>query len=75
MLYEIVLKAQLAVQKTARSGVAINELNDCCWRSINRDLEKIFKGASGKFKLRYKDRPHGVSHLMGEQEHDGDPFR
>jgi len=26
-------------------------------------------------KLRYKDRPHGVSHLMGEQEHDGDPFR
>ena len=25
--------------------------------------------------MQYKDRPHGVSHLMGEQEHDGDPFR
>jgi len=75
MLYEIVLKAQLAVQKNARRGITINELNDCCWGSVNRDLEKTFKSAGGKMKLRYKDRPHGVSHLMGEQEHDGDPFR
>ena len=75
MLYEIVLKAQLAVQRTARRGITMNELNDCCWNSVNRGLEKIFKSAGGKFKLRYKDRPHGVSHLMGEQEHDGDPFR
>jgi Xaa-Pro aminopeptidase len=75
MLYEIVLKAQLAVQRKARSGVAIDDLNDCCWSSINRDLDMIFKSAGGKMKLRYKDRPHGVSHLMGEQEHDGDPFR
>ena len=75
MLYEIVLKAQLAVQKIARSGITMNELNDRCWNSVNRGLEKTFKSAGGKMKLRYKDRPHGVSHLMGEQEHDGDPFR
>ena len=75
MLYEIVLKAQLAVQRMACKGIAINELNDCCWNSINRDLEKVFKGAGGKLKLKYKERPHGVSHLMGEQEHDGDSFR
>jgi len=75
MLYEIVLKAQLAVQRTARRGITMNELNDCCWNSINQDLENFFKSAGGKLKLRYKDRPHGVSHLMGEQEHDGDPFR
>ena len=75
MLYEIVLKAQLVVQRRACKGVSINELNDCCWDSINRDLEKVFKGSGGKFKLRYKERPHGVSHLMGEQEHDGDSFR
>jgi len=75
MLYEIVLKAQLAVQRTACRGVTMNDLNDCCWNSINQDLEKFFKSAGGKLKLRYKDRPHGVSHLMGEQEHDGDPFR
>ena len=75
MLYEIVLKAQLAVQRTACRGVTMNDLNDCCWNSINQDLEKFFKSAGGKLKLRYKGRPHGVSHLMGEQEHDGDPFR
>ena len=75
MLYEIVLKAQLAVQRTACRGVTMNDLNDYCWNSINQDLEKFFKSAGGKLKLRYKGRPHGVSHLMGEQEHDGDPFR
>ena len=75
MLYEIVLKAQLSVQRNARRGVTMSELNDCCWNSVNKDLDKVFKRAGGKFKLRYKDRPHGVSHLMGEQEHDGDPFR
>ena len=75
MLYEIVLKAQLLVQRKARRGITIDDLNNFCWDSINWDLEKIFKNAGGKLKLRYKDRPHGVSHLMGEQEHDGDPFR
>ena len=75
MLYEIVLKAQLAVQRKARKGVTINELNYSCWDSINKDLDRNFKRLGGKFKLKYKDRPHGVSHLMGEQEHDGDPFR
>jgi Xaa-Pro aminopeptidase len=75
MLYEIVLKGQLAVEKAARAGVTIDELNDVCWAVINDGLEKKFVAAGGKYKLRYKDRPHGVSHLMGEQEHDGDPFR
>jgi len=75
MLYEIVLKAQMAVQKKARMGVTVNALNDCCWGSINSDLEKVFRAAGGKLKLRYNERPHGVSHLIGEQEHDGDPFR
>jgi Xaa-Pro aminopeptidase len=75
MLYEIVLRAQSAVQRKARKGVTIDELNDCCWGSINRGLERVFRKAGGEFKLKYKERPHGVSHLMGEQEHDGDPFR
>ncbi|GJL77734.1 MAG: Xaa-Pro aminopeptidase [Nitrospinaceae bacterium] len=75
MLYEIVLKAQKTVQKTAKMGVTIDTLNDCCWGSVNGDLENVFRKAGGKFKLKYYDRPHGVSHLMGEQEHDGDPFR
>jgi Xaa-Pro aminopeptidase len=75
ILYEIVLKAQLAVQKKARAGVTIDELNEVCWDKVNHGLEADFKALGGKFKLQYKERPHGVSHLMGEQEHDGDPFR
>jgi len=75
ILYEIVLKAQLAVQKKARAGVTIDELNTVCWDRVNQGLEHEFKAIGGKFKLQYKERPHGVSHLMGEQEHDGDPFR
>jgi len=75
MLYEIVLKAQKAVQRKAKAGVTIDALNDTCWGSINSGLDNIFRGAGGKCKLKYKSRPHGVSHLMGEQEHDGDPFR
>ncbi|MCH7623975.1 MAG: aminopeptidase P N-terminal domain-containing protein [Nitrospinae bacterium] len=75
MLYEIVLKAQKAVQRKAKAGVTIDALNDICWGSINSDLDNIFRKAGGKCKLKYKSRPHGVSHLIGEQEHDGDPFR
>lgn len=75
MLYEIVLQAQLAVQKSAKMGVTIDALNECCWGTVNAGLEKVFRKAGGKYKLKYEDRPHGVSHLMGEQEHDGDPFR
>jgi Xaa-Pro aminopeptidase len=75
ILYEIVLKAQLAVQKKAKAGVTIDELNTVCWDKVNQGLEDDFKAIGGRFKLQYKERPHGVSHLMGEQEHDGDPFR
>ncbi|MBL4665550.1 MAG: aminopeptidase P N-terminal domain-containing protein [Nitrospinaceae bacterium] len=75
MLYEIVLKGQREVEKAARAGVTVEELNEVCWAVVNDGLEKKFVAAGGKYKLRYKERPHGVSHLMGEQEHDGDPFR
>lgn len=75
ILYEYVLKAQLAVEKKARMGVTVQELNDCCWASINHDLKNDFAGMGGKRRLKYNNRPHGVSHLIGEQEHDGDPFR
>ena len=75
LLYEIVLKAQLIVEKRAKMGVRIKELNELCWNSINHELVKTFKSAGGKYKLKYERRPHGVSHLIGEQEHDGDPFR
>lgn len=75
LLYEIVLKAQLEVQKQARAGRTIQDLNRICWDTVNHYLETDFRSQGGKYKLKYEDRPHGVSHLIGEQEHDGDPFR
>ena len=75
ILYEIVLKAQIAVEKSARAGVTMDELNKICWGTVNNGIERDFKAIGGKLKLQYKERPHGVGHLMGEQEHDGDPFR
>ena len=75
ILYEIVLKAQIAVEKNARAGVTMDELNKVCWDTVNKGIERDFKAIGGKLKLKYKERPHGVGHLMGEQEHDGDPFR
>jgi len=75
ILYQIVLDSQLAVEKMARAGETIAELNECCWDTINRGLKEKFGAIGGTFKLQYSSRPHGVSHLIGEQEHDGDPFR
>lgn len=75
ILYEIVLAAQVAVEKKARAGVTIADLNNVCWDTIRDGLDKKFHGLGGKSKMVYKGRPHGVSHLIGEQEHDGDPFR
>ena len=75
ILYEIVLKAQSAVEKKARAGVTMDELNGVCWSTVNQGLERDFKSIGGECELQYDERPHGVGHLMGEQEHDGDPFR
>ncbi|MCF8720184.1 aminopeptidase P family protein [Nitrospina gracilis] len=75
LLYEIVLKAQLEVERQACAGRTIQELNELCWNTVNHHLKRDFLDQGGKCKLKYKERPHGVSHLIGEQEHDGDPFR
>ncbi len=75
VLYEIDLDAQLAVEKKACAGLAIVDLNDVCWETLQKGLDDKFHRQGGQSKTEYKGRPHGVSHLMGEQEHDGDPFR
>ena len=75
VLYEVVLSAQQAVEKTAKAGATIADLNDVCWQTLQQELDEKFHQRGGKSSLDYEGRPHGVSHLMGEQEHDGDPFR
>ena len=74
ILYQIALEANLLIEKSALAGVTIKSLNDLCWAFIEAQLKSRFTNRGGKMNLRYEKYPHGVSHLMGEQEHDGDPF-
>lgn len=74
MLYEIVLDAQTEYQKFVRPGVSLKEIGMIPWDFIVDALdERLVKGAKGKYRLLYDKRPHGVSHFIGEQIHEGSP--
>lgn len=74
MLYEIVLDSAKEYCKAVRPGVSLKEIGQIPWEYIMDALEKrLVKGAKGKYKLLYDKRPHGVSHFIGEQIHEGDP--
>jgi Xaa-Pro aminopeptidase len=75
LIYQIVLDAAKENQRNARAGATIRELNDKVWAFLENALQERFFAKGGKAERAYKGRPHGVSHLMGEQEHDGDPHR
>ena len=74
LLYEICYRAQLKVEQRARAGVTIQELDHLCWESIESELKEKFIARGGRMDRAYARNPHGVSHLMGEMEHDGDAF-
>ncbi|MBK9575776.1 MAG: aminopeptidase P N-terminal domain-containing protein [Fibrobacteres bacterium] len=90
MLYGIVLSAQEYAQSLVRPGITIRELNKLVWQRLEDLLEDQFLSKGGTMVRPYAEgklstmpgkakahprQPHGLSHLMGEQEHDGDPFR
>jgi Xaa-Pro aminopeptidase len=75
LIYGIVLDAAKENQRNARPGETIRNLNDKVWAFLEDALEKRFFSKGGKAERAYQGKPHGVSHLMGEQEHDGDPHR
>jgi len=74
MLYQIVLDAGYEYQKAVRPGVSLKEIGTIPWNFIMQELEtRLVKGAKGSYKLLYDKRPHGVSHFIGEQIHEGEP--
>lgn len=74
LLYDIVLDAAREYQKFVRPGVSLHEIGMVPWNFILNALEeRLVKGAKGSFKLLYDKRPHGVSHFIGEQIHEGMP--
>jgi Xaa-Pro aminopeptidase len=75
LLYDIVLQAERENQKNAKPGETIRNLNTKVWQFLEDQLQSRFFDRGGKAIRSYVHQPHGVSHLMGEQEHDGDPHR
>lgn len=75
LLYSIVLDAQKFHAKNVKPGERLADLDPAVWDFIHSALEDRFVSQGGSYKLLYDKRPHGVSHLIGEQIHEGDPFR
>jgi len=90
LLYGIVLDVQRFSQSVLRPGITIRELNRLSWARMEELLEERFLSRGGIVDRPYAEgdlsplpgktkahpnQPHGISHLIGEQEHDGDPFR
>ena len=74
LLYQIVLEAGFEYQKFVKPGVSLREIGQVPWDYIMQELdERLVKRARGSFELLYDRRPHGVSHFIGEQIHEGDP--
>ncbi len=74
MLYQIVLDSAREYQKHVRPGVSLKEIGNVPWEYIMQELEtRLVKGYKGTYKLLYDKRPHGVSHFIGEQIHEGEP--
>ncbi|MGE4170575.1 MAG: aminopeptidase P N-terminal domain-containing protein [Candidatus Margulisiibacteriota bacterium] len=75
LVYTLVLQAQAAVEASAKPGISIAELNHIAWSTLNTLLDTHIRKAGGKIHTVYQQQPHNVSHLIGHQIHDGDPFR
>lgn len=75
LLYDIVLDANQETLRHARPGETIRNLNKKVWTFLEERLQERFFARGGKAARSYTGQPHGLSHLMGEQEHDGDPYR
>jgi Xaa-Pro aminopeptidase len=75
LLYQIVLDAEKETFRLARPGENIRSLNKKVWQFLEDRLQERFFSKGGKAVRSYTGQPHGLSHLMGEQEHDGDPHR
>ncbi len=74
LLYNLVYKTLKFNQSIARVGITITTLNQKSWSFLEQQIQKYFIDKGGIIQRAYQTMPHGISHLMGEQEHDGDPF-
>lgn len=75
LLYNIVLDTQRFHQRQVKPGATLKELGKKTWAHLEQLLQERFFALGGTAERSYTFNPHGVSHLIGEQVHEGDPFR
>jgi Xaa-Pro aminopeptidase len=75
LLYRIVLDTQAFNQKNVRPGITIRQLNQSAWQYLEKRLASDFFALGGQARRPYEIQPHGISHLLGIQVHEGDPMR
>jgi len=71
LLYNIVLDTQKFHEKNVRAGLFLGELGEEAWLFLEKKLKERFIKYGGKMKRRYKKKPHGISHLIGDIVHEG----
>lgn len=74
ILYNIVLDTQQKVEAATKPNTTIETLNKICLAHMNSALKAQITEKGGTMNLDYKTSPHNVSHLIGIEVHDGDPF-
>jgi Xaa-Pro aminopeptidase len=74
ILYEIVLEVQTTYETWVKPGPTLRSLNTRAWELLNKLVKDRFLDRGGLWKKPYDEAPHGISHLIGEAVHDGDPF-
>lgn len=90
LVYEIVLDSQKYAESLAAPGITIRALNRLVWQKMEELLQERIVSRGGSCERAYVEgtlaplpgkskahpcQPHGLSHLIAEAEHDGDPFR
>jgi len=80
LLYQVVLDTQKHHQAAVKPGKTIRELNQSAWEYLEEQLRVRFLSKGGQMRRQYplhpeSKGPHGISHLIGEQVHEGDAFR
>ena len=75
LLYNIVLDTQKFHEKNVKAGLTLRDLGKDTWHFLEELLEERFVEQGGKMRRSYKEKPHGISHLIGDIVHEGAPNR
>ena len=71
LVYNAVLRTQAFHEANVSPGKFISELDSAAWGFLEGELKRVMGDLGGTFELLYDRRPHGISHFIGEQVHEG----